>query len=109
MFCKKSEEGYTEVAPGVRIKTVVYGDKTSMTEFLLARGSRVPAHQHPHEQTGYLIRGGLRLTIGGEVNDVQPGDAWNVAGGIEHEAEVVEDSVIVEVFSPVREDYLPRD
>ena len=44
---------------------------------------------------------------GGETRDAGPGDRWCIPGGVEHGAGVLEDSVAVEVFSPVREDYLP--
>jgi len=52
MFKKCDKTGYKEVLPGIRMKAVVYGDKTLMTEFLLKAGSTLPAHDHIHEQTG---------------------------------------------------------
>ncbi|MFH2220492.1 MAG: cupin domain-containing protein [Pseudomonadota bacterium] len=79
-----------------------------MTEFLLEKGGVLPRHAHPHEQTGYLVKGRIRLSIGADEYDVRPGDSWCVPGGVEHGAVVVEDAVAVEVFSPVRKDYLPR-
>lgn len=109
MFEKKSDEGYKEVLPGIRQKTLVHGGKTLMVEFLLEKAAALPLHSHPHEQTGYLVSGRIRLTIGGEKHEVLPGDSWCIAGGEEHYAEILEDSVAVEVFSPVREDYLPKD
>jgi len=48
------------------------------------------------------------LTIGGRSVEVGPGDSWCIAEGIEHGAEVGEDAVAVEVFAPVRPDYLPQ-
>ena len=53
------------------------------------------------------MKGHIRLSIGAEEFDVQPGDSWCIPSEVEHGAEVIEDSVAVEVFSPVREDYLP--
>ncbi len=60
-----------------------------------------------HEQTGYLITGKIRLTIGEQVFDVGPGDSWCIPGNTAHSAEILENALAVEVFSPVREDYLP--
>ena len=80
-----------------------------MTEFLLKKDSRLPKHSHPHEQTGYLVTGRIRLSIGSEEYDVMPGDSWCIPSGVEHSAEILEDSVGIEVFSPVREDYLPKE
>jgi len=70
-------------------------------------GSILPKHSHAHEQAGYLIEGRIRLTIGDHVFEAERGDSWCIPGTIEHGAEILERSVAVEVFSPVREDYLP--
>jgi len=51
----------------------------------------------------------LRLTIGDETFDTLPGDSWSIPGDVEHGAAVLADAVAIEVFSPVREDYLPAD
>ncbi|MFH0880946.1 MAG: cupin domain-containing protein [Lentisphaerota bacterium] len=108
MFNKKTESGYTESLPGIRQKTLVYGDKTLMTEFILAKGRNLPLHAHPYEQTGYLVKGHLRLKMGGEVFDAHEGDSWTIPMNIEHGAEIVANSVAIEVFSPARKDYLPK-
>ncbi|MEI6205647.1 MAG: cupin domain-containing protein [Desulfuromonadales bacterium] len=106
MFEKNSDDGYRHAIDGIRQKTLVHGDKTLMVEFRLQKGANLPLHSHPHEQTGYLVKGQIRLTIGSEVHDVLQGDSWCIPGDTLHSAEITEDSVAVEVFSPVREDYL---
>lgn len=106
MFAIHSEKGYTEIIKGIRIKTLCHGDSMLMSEFLLQKGAILSEHSHPNEQTGYLIKGKIRLFIGNEVCDLAPGDSWNVAKDLIHSAEIIEDSVAIEVFSPVREDYL---
>ncbi len=106
MFNEHSDEGYHEVAPGISIKTVAYGERTLMAEFRLARGATLPEHSHPHEQTGYLVSGSMVLRIDGQARELAPGDAWTVPPDAPHGADIIEDSVAVEVFSPVREDYL---
>ncbi len=106
MFSLPSEAGFTPVLEGIAIKTLVHGEATLLTEFRLTAGSLLPAHAHPHEQTGYLVSGRIRLHIGGKALELAPGAAWCVPPGVEHRAEILEDSVAVEVFSPRREDYL---
>jgi quercetin dioxygenase-like cupin family protein len=106
---RKSDNGYKQPFDGVNVKTLVYGEKTLMTEFRLDGDAVLPRHTHPHEQTGYLVSGGLNLHIGDESRLVAPGDSWVIPGDVEHGADVLEDSVAVEVFSPVREDYIPKD
>ena len=108
MFNKSSREGYKTVLPGIQLKTLVYGEKSLLSEFTLKAGSILPAHSHPQEQTGYLIKGNIRLTIGDQTFDVMPGDSWSIPGNLQHNAEIIRDSVAVEVFSPLREDYLPE-
>lgn len=107
MFEKKSEVGYKRAVAGIEQKTLVYGDKTLMVEFRLHQGASLPLHAHPHEQTGYLVSGRIRLTIGAASQEVLPGDSWCIRGGEQHGAEILEDSVAVEVFAPVRQEYLP--
>ncbi len=107
MFQKRDEEGYKELMEGAKMKTLVHGGKTLMTEFRPAKGAKVSFHDQPHEQTGYLISGRLDFTVGDEKITAMPGDSWCIPGNLGHSADAVEDSVAIEVFSPVREDYLP--
>jgi len=108
MFEKRSDTQYCPVLAGIERKTLVYGEQTLMTEFRLRQGAVLPHHSHPHEQTGCLIKGRIRLFIGPEKYEAQGGDSWCIPGGVEHGADILEDSVAVEVFSPVRDDYVPH-
>ena len=107
MFVKKSDEGYQSPVDGIQLKTLAYGEKTLLARFILDKGKSLPSHDHPHEQTGYLVSGQIRLNIDGEDHDVMPGDSWCIPGGVSHSAVAIENSIAIEVFSPVREDYLP--
>jgi quercetin dioxygenase-like cupin family protein len=106
MFGFKSLEGYHELINDNKIKTISYGNKMLMAEFHLKKGSLLPKHSHPHEQTGYLIKGKIKLFINNTSKNLKPGDSWNIPGNTDHKAEILEDSVAIEVFSPVREEYL---
>lgn len=109
MIQKSTAEGYRELLPGIRMQPLVHGEKTLLVRFELASGSGIPMHAHPHEQTGHLISGHvIFVTQDGAEVDVTPGDAWCFPGNERHGVRVLEDSVIVEVFSPVREEYLPH-
>jgi quercetin dioxygenase-like cupin family protein len=105
-FAKSSDKGYIPVSPGIFRKTLVSGARTLLTEFRLKKGAELPVHSHPHEQTGYLVSGRMILTIGDEVNEMREGDSWVIPGNVTHRAEILADSLAVEIFSPVREDYL---
>jgi quercetin dioxygenase-like cupin family protein len=107
MIEKANKAGFKQMLDGVWLKSLVHGAVTHLTEVRFVKGAVVPEHQHPHEQTGYLISGSLRFFGAGEDTVVTPGDCWNFASGVPHGAEALEDSVVIEVFSPIREDYLP--
>ncbi|MFH0726785.1 MAG: cupin domain-containing protein [Pseudomonadota bacterium] len=107
MFYKANENGYKQAIPGIKMKTLVYGEKTLFSEFRLEANRILPRHAHPYEQTGYLVKGRIRLTIGRETVEALPGDSWCIPGNVDHSAEILENSLAIEVFSPVREDYLP--
>ncbi len=99
------ESGYVVAAPGISRKTLVHGDHTMMTRFLLKKGALIPRHCHAEEQTGCLLSGHMVLTVGNDVYEIRPGDSWTIPGNVEHQAKIVEDSVALEVFSPPRDDY----
>ena len=109
MFYKSKSDGYKQALEGIKVKTLVYGERTLFVEFRLEKGSKLPRHRHPHEQTGYLVGGRMRLSIGELTFEVEPGDSCCVPSDIEHGGEIIEDSIAIEVFSPVREDYLPEN
>ena len=108
MFTRHDEAPFAPALPGIERRTLSHGERTLMTEFRLHGGCVLPAHVHPHEQTGYLVSGRMRLRIGSEDRELAPGDSWCIPGGVEHGATILEDSLALEVFSPVREDYLPH-
>jgi quercetin dioxygenase-like cupin family protein len=109
MIKKADEEGFRELLPGVRLKSVVHGERTHLTEVRFVKGGLVPEHSHPHEQTGYLVTGSLRFFGPDGDAVVASGDSWCFPSGVPHGAEALEDSVVIEVFSPLRDDYLARD
>ncbi|MFW6056103.1 MAG: cupin domain-containing protein [Chloroflexota bacterium] len=105
-FVKRSPDGYRETVPGVVMRPLAHGDRTNMVENHVKGGSVHRHHSHPYEQAGYLLSGRTRLTIEDQQYEVEPGDSWCVPANAVHQMEIFEDSVIVEVFSPVREEYL---
>jgi quercetin dioxygenase-like cupin family protein len=66
----------------------------------------VQLHEHPNEQMGIVLTGSLRFAVGAEVRDLGPGDTYLIPGGVPHEARSgPSGAVVVDVFSPVREDW----
>jgi len=83
---------------------VVCGQKCQIIEFVLEKGATIPAHKHPHEQIGYVQKGKLKISIGGQISILTQGDGYWIEPNVEHEVEVLEDSIAIDVFSPPRED-----
>lgn len=106
MVNKQSAVKSIPMLEGVRRKTLVHGDKTMLCRFELDKGADLPLHSHPYEQTGYLISGEMVFTIDGKKHEMRSGDSWCIKANIEHAVKVVEDVTLVELFSPVREDFL---
>jgi quercetin dioxygenase-like cupin family protein len=106
MNYKKDNSGYKTQLDGIHFKTLVHGARTSLHEFRLDKGSAVPMHSHPHEQTGYLVSGKMIFRFKDKTILAESGDSWNIPGGEEHGVDVIDDCVVIEVFSPVRDDYL---
>jgi quercetin dioxygenase-like cupin family protein len=109
MYTKYNTSEYKSMAPGVRMRPLVYEQKTILCEFLLEQGHQLAHHNHPYEQSGYLISGKLKFHIGEEFFDTDPGDSWSIPADVYHDVYVVEDSHLVELFSPIRSDYLPEN
>lgn len=106
MFRSNAEANAIEMFPGVVRRTLNSGDRTTLIEVTLAPGSVVPAHTHPHEQIGYVSSGRVRFAIDGDVTELSAGDSYLVPGSASHEVTALEPSVCIDVFSPVREEYL---
>lgn len=107
MFTKKDTRNFHPLIEGVTKRPLVWEEKTILCEFKLEKGHKIPAHHHPYEQTGYLLSGKLNFRIGQTSNIAETGDSWSIPENVEHEVEILEDSVVLELFSPIRPDYLP--
>ncbi len=104
-FTRHDAPNPVEMLPGIVRRTLTAGDKMMLIEVTLEPGTVVPMHTHAHEQTGYVVSGRMRLQIADETLDLDPGDGYMIPGGAEHEATALEPLVIVDVFSPPREEY----
>jgi len=104
-FYKKSELPSKEVVPGITLRSV-YLANSMMTFFDLEPGGEIPSHKHPHEQITYLVKGSLRMTVGDETRTMRAGDIAVVPPEVEHFAETIEQSLAIDSWYPIREDYV---
>ena len=90
--------------PGVVRRTLHSGEAITLVEIAIATGHEVPEHVHPHEQAGNVREGRVRFTINGVVTELAAGDAYLIPGGIVHHVVALEPAVLIEAFSPPRQD-----
>jgi quercetin dioxygenase-like cupin family protein len=95
-----------EMHPGMWRQTLVSGKGLMLCLFTLKAGTKLPAHSHVHEQAGFVISGAVALTVNGSTEVTRKGCAYFVASGLEHSALALEDSAVVDAFSPPRAEYI---
>ena|SRR5579871_3421989 len=94
-----------EMLPGVHRRTMATTDEEMLCEFFLERDSVVPQHSHMNDQVGYVVYGKVEMTIGDVQQICNPGDSYAIPGGIVHSARAMIDSLVLDCFSPPRNDY----
>ena len=104
-----SMETWIPIVDGIRRQMLAVTEHMMQIIVQLDAGSHLPAHQHPEEQITHMISGRLRFTLNGEVLELGPGESLAIPGGVQHAAEVLEESMAIDTFSPPRQDMLEQD
>ena len=91
--------------PGLKRKVLAFSENLMLIRHQMKKGWQGTRHQHPHDQLVYIIQGRLRFTSGSSSFEVATGDSFVVPGGVEHQASALEESEVLDVFHPYREDY----
>jgi unsaturated pyranuronate lyase len=90
---------------GLSRQVLAYTEKLMLVRHLMEKGWMGARHRHPHEQLVYILSGHVRFVGGDKSFDVHAGDSFVVPGGMEHQATALEESEVLDVFTPVRNDY----
>jgi len=99
-----SDEPVEQMSPTIG-RQLIHTETMTLARVLLARGAVVPRHEHESEQIAPVLEGKLRFVVGDEEQVVSAGESVPLAAHVPHEVEALEDSVVLDVFSPVREDW----
>ncbi|MHC4242689.1 MAG: cupin domain-containing protein [Planctomycetota bacterium] len=102
----KSKDAKQGKFMGASFDVLAVGEKSMVTRMNYTADNIVPFHQHPHEQSGYVISGKIRLKFGEIDEMLEPGDTYSIPGNTQHSFEVIESGQVIDFFSPPREDYL---
>jgi len=94
-----------QMLPGLTRRTLADGEAMMMCEFTFDANVQIPNHTHPHEQVGYVAAGRVRMIIDGQSFELGPGDSYRAPSNVPHGAFTLEPAVVVDVFSPPRQDY----
>ena len=86
----------------------ITGDRVTVAQFELKRGGVVPRHSHDQEQMTCVLSGRLKFVLNGHDVVVGPGEVVQIPGWVEHEVHVLEDTVVIDVFSPIRQDWIDK-
>ncbi len=86
----------------------ITGERMTVCRFDLKRGGIVPRHSHDHEQISCVLSGALKFDIDGEEVVVRAGEVMQIPSWVPHGVDVLEDAVVIDVFSPVRQDWLDK-
>lgn len=92
---------------GVTRKVLSHGGSLMMTEVTFKKDAIGSIHSHPHEQISYIIHGSFEFNLGGDIQKVVKGDSIYIPSEVRHGVKALEeDSVILDVFTPQREEFL---
>ncbi|MCI8577293.1 MAG: cupin domain-containing protein [Lachnospiraceae bacterium] len=106
MVVKYNEIQGTDIGGGITRRILAHEGGMMIVEATFQKGAVGTAHRHPHEQVSYILSGKFRYTMDGESYILEKGDTYYVPPEVLHGAEALEDSVILDVFTPQREDFL---
>ena len=87
-------------------RKIVTGEREMLSQIYLKKGALVPMHSHESEQMTYVLQGALKFLIGGEEITVREGEVLHIPSWVEHQAEALDDTFELDLFSPIRQDWL---
>ena len=109
LFLKGSEQARVEVDKGMFRQNLGFNDSLMLCRVTFETGSIGYTHAHPHSQVAYVESGTFDFTIGSETRRLEAGDCAYIPPNVEHGAVCIEEGVLLDIFSPVREDFLEGD
>lgn len=105
-FVSGADTKTEDVGGGIRRQIMGYNDSLMLARVQFEEGSIGYTHSHPHAQLAYVESGAFEFTIGDEVKTLIAGDCAYIPPHAEHGAVCRKTGVLLDIFSPVREDFL---
>jgi len=105
----KNVNPWIEICPGIKRQTVANGSTMYQMVAELDAGAKMPEHQHPQEQLVHILSGRMKLIVRGTPHDLATGDSYYLAANVPHGVETMEETRVLDTFSPPRDEYLAID
>ena len=87
-------------------RKLITGEREMLAQIYLKRGAIVPMHKHEAEQLTYVLQGALRFLVAGQEITVREGEVLHIPSWVPHQAEALDDTFEMDIFSPIRHDWL---
>ena len=105
-WVRNGEISAKDTAPGLRRKILAYCDELMCAENHFEKDAVGALHSHPHTQIAYVAEGKFKFTIGNEERIVSKGDTMLIQNSVEHGCVCLEKGILVDFFTPMREDFI---
>ena len=89
-------------------RKIISGEREMLAQIYLKKGALVPTHDHEAEQMTYILQGALKFVVDGEETIVREGEVLHIPSRVPHQAEAIDDTFELDIFSPVRQDWLDK-
>jgi len=106
---KDDKSPWIDIAPGIRRRTITHGSSMYQMIARLDAGSRMPEHKHSQEQIVHILEGRMNLIVSGVPHELKRGDSYYLAANVPHGVETIEQTMVLDTFSPPRDNYLALD
>jgi quercetin dioxygenase-like cupin family protein len=105
LYTANSATPVTAPEPGMRRQVLAFSRHLMLVRHTFEKGWTGARHSHPQHQMVYVVHGHIRFEAEGKSWEMRGGDSLVVEGGVAHQAAALEDSEVLDVFTPFREDY----
>ncbi len=104
----QAETVLQDLGGGSGRRILAWNDQLMLVEVLFEAGAEGAPHTHPHVQSSYVVSGKFLYTVEGESTELNPGDSIVVPSGLVHGTVCLEKGVLLDAFTPCREDFLKK-
>lgn len=102
---KSKAQGMSSPEAGLKRQVMSHSPAMMLVRHTMEKGWTGTKHSHPHEQLVFIVKGGIRFQYPGGTFEAVAGDSFLVPGGVEHQASALEDSEVLDIFTPARDEY----